>query len=224
MNSYVGKLEATPRIELGMEVLQTSALPLGYVAPLGVDSTVGLGYGITWPRKSFETSWRGFRRASSWSAPATGPATAGSPPAAWSPSRPTLHWCMVGLEREATTRAAVVEGKAFNVSVLTRSQEFIADRFAGRAPAIDDAWRQVPHRLGTNGIPLIEGCVAWLECSLVANPSGRRPRHLRRQSRGGGPGRRRPADPLGPGFWTCVRRSIARPLRPLRAPPGKAGG
>jgi hypothetical protein len=25
-------LEATPRIELGMEVLQTSALPLGYVA------------------------------------------------------------------------------------------------------------------------------------------------------------------------------------------------
>src|SRR6185437_8935621 len=26
------RLEATPRIELGMEVLQTSALPLGYVA------------------------------------------------------------------------------------------------------------------------------------------------------------------------------------------------
>jgi hypothetical protein len=26
------ELEATPRIELGMEVLQTSALPLGYVA------------------------------------------------------------------------------------------------------------------------------------------------------------------------------------------------
>jgi len=80
---------------------------------------------------------------------------------------------MVGLEREATTRAAVVEGKAFNVSLLTRSQEFIADRFAGRAPAIDDAWLQVPHRLGTNGIPLIEGCVAWLECSLVAtHPAG----------------------------------------------------
>jgi flavin reductase (DIM6/NTAB) family NADH-FMN oxidoreductase RutF len=80
---------------------------------------------------------------------------------------------MVGLEREATTRAAVLEGRAFNVSVLTRSQEFIADRFAGRAPAIDGAWLQVPHRLGTNRIPLIEGCVAWLECSLVAtHPAG----------------------------------------------------
>ena len=80
---------------------------------------------------------------------------------------------LVGLEREATTRDAVVEGKAFNVSVLTRAQEFIADRFAGRAPAIDEAWREVPHRLGNNGIPLIEGCVAWLECSLVAvHPAG----------------------------------------------------
>jgi flavin reductase (DIM6/NTAB) family NADH-FMN oxidoreductase RutF len=74
---------------------------------------------------------------------------------------------LVGLEREAATRAAVVESKAFNVSVLTRSQEFLADRFAGRAPAIDAGWKDVPHRLGTNGIPLIEGCAAWLECTLV---------------------------------------------------------
>jgi flavin reductase (DIM6/NTAB) family NADH-FMN oxidoreductase RutF len=80
---------------------------------------------------------------------------------------------LVGLEREAATRAAVVEGRAFNVSVLTRSQEFIADRFAGRAPAIDPGWEGVPHRLGANGIPLIEGCAAWLECRLVdIHPAG----------------------------------------------------
>ena len=74
---------------------------------------------------------------------------------------------LVGLEREAATRAAIAEGKAFNVSVLTRSQEFMADRFAGRAPAIDPRWEGVPHRLSANGIPLIEGCAAWLECTLV---------------------------------------------------------
>jgi flavin reductase (DIM6/NTAB) family NADH-FMN oxidoreductase RutF len=80
---------------------------------------------------------------------------------------------LVGLEREATTRIAVLEGRAFNVSVLTRAQEFIAERFAGRAPAVDEAWREIPHRLGTNGIPLVEQCVAWLECSLVAvHPAG----------------------------------------------------
>ncbi len=80
---------------------------------------------------------------------------------------------LVGLDRDAATRAAVVEGRAFNVSVLTRPQEFIAERFAGRAPAVDPAWREIPHRLGTNGIPLIEGCAAWLECSLVdVHPAG----------------------------------------------------
>lgn len=75
---------------------------------------------------------------------------------------------LVGLERESATRAAVLEAKAFNVNVLTREQEFIADRFAGRAPAIDPRWLTLPHRLGSNGIPLIDGCAAWLECRLAA--------------------------------------------------------
>jgi flavin reductase (DIM6/NTAB) family NADH-FMN oxidoreductase RutF len=80
---------------------------------------------------------------------------------------------LVGLEHESATRAAVVESKAFNVSVLTASQEFIADRLAGRAPAVDLKWQSIPHRLGTNGIPLIEGSVAWLECRLVqVHPTG----------------------------------------------------
>jgi flavin reductase (DIM6/NTAB) family NADH-FMN oxidoreductase RutF len=80
---------------------------------------------------------------------------------------------LVGLEHEAATRAAVAATGAFNVSVLTRTQEFIADRFAGRAPAIDAAWRDVPHHLGANGLPLIEGCAAWLECRLVEmHPAG----------------------------------------------------
>ena len=72
---------------------------------------------------------------------------------------------LVGLERESATRQAVLETGAFNVSVLTRSQEFVADRFAGRAPAVD--WRSLPHRLGKNGIPLLDGCAAWLECRLT---------------------------------------------------------
>jgi flavin reductase (DIM6/NTAB) family NADH-FMN oxidoreductase RutF len=74
---------------------------------------------------------------------------------------------LVGLEREAATRAAVLETREFNVSLLTRAQEFIADRFAGRAPAIDPGWRSLPHRLGANGIPLVDGSAAWLECRLV---------------------------------------------------------
>jgi len=80
---------------------------------------------------------------------------------------------LVALEREASTRTAVVDGKAFNVSVLTRAQEFLAERFAGRAPAVDPEWKHVPHHLGANGLPLLDGCAAWLECSLVdVHPAG----------------------------------------------------
>jgi flavin reductase (DIM6/NTAB) family NADH-FMN oxidoreductase RutF len=172
-------LEATPRIELGMEVLQTSALPLGYVAA----STSILPSTLTWsgavrlwvdlPEQAFrdvmarvpagvvvvsariENGYRGMTASSLVSISVDPPMV------------------IVGLEREAATRAAVAQTKAFNVSVLTRSQEFLADRFAGRAPAIDPRWEGVPHRLGANGIPLIEGCAAWLECRLVEiRPAG----------------------------------------------------
>jgi flavin reductase (DIM6/NTAB) family NADH-FMN oxidoreductase RutF len=74
---------------------------------------------------------------------------------------------LVSLEHMTLTRNAVVESRAFNVSILTRSQEFIAERFAGRAPAVAAAWNEVPHHLGANGIPLIDGCVGWLECRLA---------------------------------------------------------
>jgi flavin reductase (DIM6/NTAB) family NADH-FMN oxidoreductase RutF len=74
---------------------------------------------------------------------------------------------LVGLEHGSITRAAVIETRRFNVSVLTRAQEFYAERFAGRAPAVDATWKEVPHRLGSNGIPLIEGSAAWLECEVL---------------------------------------------------------
>ena len=80
---------------------------------------------------------------------------------------------LVGLERDSATRAAILETRAFNASLLTRQQEFIADRFAGRAPAIDPQWKSLPHRLGANGIPLIDGCAAWLECRVTQmHPAG----------------------------------------------------
>ena len=76
---------------------------------------------------------------------------------------------VVALERHAATRDAVIEGREFNVSLLSRSQEFVADRLSGRAPALEASWSEVPHRLGANGIPIIEGAVAWAECRLVAS-------------------------------------------------------
>ena len=80
---------------------------------------------------------------------------------------------LLGLEKDSATRAALLETRAFNVSVLNRAQEFVADRFAGRAPAVDSKWKTLPHHLGRNGIPLLDGAAAWLECRLTAtHPAG----------------------------------------------------
>jgi flavin reductase (DIM6/NTAB) family NADH-FMN oxidoreductase RutF len=73
---------------------------------------------------------------------------------------------LVCLDATSQTRDAVAGTGRFSVSVLERGQEFVAERFAGRAPLVDPLWRDVPHDLGTNGLPLVRGCVAWFECEL----------------------------------------------------------
>jgi flavin reductase (DIM6/NTAB) family NADH-FMN oxidoreductase RutF len=73
---------------------------------------------------------------------------------------------LVCLDSYTQTLEAVADAGAFNLSVLERSQEFMAERFSGRAPLVDPSWREVPHRLGGNGLPIVEGCVAWFECEL----------------------------------------------------------
>ncbi len=73
---------------------------------------------------------------------------------------------IVCVDSLAQSRDAVARAGSFGVSVLERSQEFVAERFAGRAPLVDPAWLDVPHEVGANGAPLVRGAVAWLECRL----------------------------------------------------------
>ena len=75
---------------------------------------------------------------------------------------------LVCLDRLSITRDAVVGAGVFGASVLTSRQRFLAERFAGRAPSVDPAWREVPHRVGDKGAPLVEGALAWFECTVIA--------------------------------------------------------
>ena len=75
---------------------------------------------------------------------------------------------LVCLDRFAQTRDVIASVGRFSVSVLERGQEFVAERFAGRAPLVDPAWREVAHEVGASGLPIVQGCVAWFECELRA--------------------------------------------------------
>ena len=75
---------------------------------------------------------------------------------------------LVCIDALSATGDAIASHGAFNVSILGRGHQFLADRFAGQAPAADPAWTGVPHRLGDNGLPVIEGAAGWLACNVHA--------------------------------------------------------
>lgn len=80
---------------------------------------------------------------------------------------------VVGLDSLTATRDAVVESRAFTVSLLSRRQEFLSDRLAGRAPLVDPSWREVPHFAAPSGLPVVEGSIGWFDCELEsAVPAG----------------------------------------------------
>ena len=80
---------------------------------------------------------------------------------------------LVCLEREGWLAGAIPATGAFAVSVLDRSQEFLADRFAGRAPVPDARLAGIRHHLGDLGLPRLDGALAWFDCRVEAvHPGG----------------------------------------------------
>lgn len=70
---------------------------------------------------------------------------------------------LVCLRQESETLAALLQRRRFAINVLRSSQADLSDRFASRAGP--DTWDAVAHR-SADGVPLLEGAIATLECEL----------------------------------------------------------
>jgi flavin reductase (DIM6/NTAB) family NADH-FMN oxidoreductase RutF len=57
----------------------------------------------------------------------------------------------------------------FAVNILAESQKDLSTRFASRA---EDKWAGIDWSAGASGVPLLGGCLASLECSLVDTVDG----------------------------------------------------
>ncbi len=79
---------------------------------------------------------------------------------------------LVCLDHSGRMSDLVRESGVFAVSILEREQEFLAERFAGRAPVPDIRFTGVPHRLAPNGCPVLESAHAWLTCRISAVHDG----------------------------------------------------
>jgi 3-hydroxy-9,10-secoandrosta-1,3,5(10)-triene-9,17-dione monooxygenase reductase component len=71
---------------------------------------------------------------------------------------------LVCFDREARTLATVRDTGRFGVNVLAAGQEDLARLFASKAPE-DEKFAEVGHRVH-DGIPVIEGTLAWIGCRL----------------------------------------------------------
>jgi flavin reductase (DIM6/NTAB) family NADH-FMN oxidoreductase RutF len=71
---------------------------------------------------------------------------------------------LVCFENQARTLPIVREARRFGVNVLGAEQEHLAGVFASKLPE-SEKLEGVDHRL-VNGVPVIEGALAWAACEL----------------------------------------------------------
>lgn len=70
---------------------------------------------------------------------------------------------LICIEKSAGSHDALVEAKAFVVNILSSTQIALSEQFASLLP---DKFLGVSHNSGMNGMPILDGIVASLECSL----------------------------------------------------------
>lgn len=76
---------------------------------------------------------------------------------------------LVCLAKGGDALAEVEAAGSFAVSVLSDTQEFLAEQFAGRAPLVTPRFLGVKHRLARSGNPILEDSLAWFDCAVIAN-------------------------------------------------------
>ncbi|MDQ6604574.1 MAG: flavin reductase family protein [Chloroflexota bacterium] len=82
---------------------------------------------------------------------------------------PLVLVCIVAT---SSSVAMIEEAGAFAVNVLPEDDEFLADRFANRAPLVNATFSGVPYRTATTGAPLLRAAIASFDCRLHATHPG----------------------------------------------------
>ena len=82
---------------------------------------------------------------------------------------PLVLLCIVN---EASTCDMITESGVFAVNILSDDQEFLAERFAARAPIVNERFEGVPYQTAVTGAPILEESIAWYDCRVEAKYDG----------------------------------------------------
>lgn len=73
----------------------------------------------------------------------------------------------ISMQSGSRTHDLLLKSRVFGLTILSLAQSKISDRFAGRAPEIEDRFSGLQTETLVTGSPLLVGGLAWLDCSVV---------------------------------------------------------
>jgi len=79
---------------------------------------------------------------------------------------------LIALANETTMYDMLAESGIFAVNLLSDDQEFLSERFAARAPIVNEEFEGVPYLLSVTGAPILEQSLAWYDCRVEATHPG----------------------------------------------------
>jgi flavin reductase (DIM6/NTAB) family NADH-FMN oxidoreductase RutF len=79
---------------------------------------------------------------------------------------------LVCVDKQAHAHEQLTKGGRFAVNILTAEQEEASNTFAAHTEPEEGRLQGVPYRRGLSGPPLIEGCLAYVECAVVDRCAG----------------------------------------------------
>jgi flavin reductase (DIM6/NTAB) family NADH-FMN oxidoreductase RutF len=79
---------------------------------------------------------------------------------------------LICIDTKARSHAAIAAQRCFAVNILRGDQTGLSDLAAGRRGGKGGALEELGHRTEITGAPVLEDCLAWLDCSLNAAHEG----------------------------------------------------
>ncbi len=76
---------------------------------------------------------------------------------------------LISVDKKAESWPAFEESKVFTVNILAEDQEALSRKFAVSG---GNKFEGVAYRIGANGAPIVEGVLAFIECTLYAAYDG----------------------------------------------------
>ena len=79
---------------------------------------------------------------------------------------------LICVAKDTTTHEMIAASGIFAVNILSDDQEFLSERFAARAPIVNEKFEGVPYHVAVTGAPILEQSIAWYDCHVLATHDG----------------------------------------------------